>query len=424
MARPNPPTGTLTRLEVTDRRSPRRRRRGARIVPWLMLLGLAALIVVGGLTLLRPVIADWIVGLAESNPQALSVPFVADLVGERLGDRLTTPAGSDPTPVAFEVKAGVTADQVASALQLAGLLKDPFAFRYLAKTSGQETSIEAGTYELRQTMSPKDVLTALQSAQIVPVKVALREGLRIEQISAYLQTLPLPPNTASEFYDLAEAPTDALRADFPFLAELPEGGTLEGFLSAGTYDVYPWATGEDIVRLLLGQWARATAAADPIADAKKQGLDFYDVLTIASIVEREAGVDADRAKIAGVFWNRVKAKMPFESDVVVIYGADTVALSKIDFSQWPTYFFWAGLTSGSYGSYKLPAALAGYQSYQHVGMTAGPIVTPTLASIEAAIHPDTKDGYLYFVLKNDGSKTMAFAKTYAQHLRNVAMYLP
>jgi UPF0755 protein len=423
MARSSAPSGTLSRLEVTDRRRPRARRRGARILPWLMLLGLAAIIVVGGLTLLRPVLADWMLGLAESNPQALSVPFVAELVGEKLGDRLTTPGGSDATPVAFEVKTGDTADQVAAALQLAGLLKDPFAFGYLARTSGQETSIEAGSYELRQTMSPKEVLAALQSAQIVPVKVALREGLRIEQISAYLQTLPLPPTTAKEFYDLAEAPTDALRADFPFLAELPEGKTLEGFLAAGTYDVYPWATGEDLVRLLLGQWARSTAATDPIAEAKKAGLDFYDVLTIASVVEREAGVDADRAKIAGVFWNRVKAKMPFESDVVVIYAADTVALSKLTFSEWPTYFFWAGLKS-AYGSYKLPAALAGYQAYQHIGMIAGPIVTPTLASIEAAIHADTKSGYLYFVLKNDGSRTMAFARTYAEHLRNVAKYLP
>jgi UPF0755 protein len=423
MARPSAPSGTLSRLEVTDRRAPRGPRRGARLLPWLMLLALAALIVVGGLTLLRPLVADWALGLAESNPQALSVPFVADLVGEKLGDRLTTPGGSDPAPVAFEVKAGDTADQVATALQLAGLLNDPFAFRYLAKTSGQDTTIEAGVYELRQTMSPKEVLATLQSAQVVPVRVALREGLRIEQISAYLQTLPLPSTTASEFYQLAEAPTDALRADFPFLSELPEGHTLEGFLAAGTYEVYPWATGEDIVRLLLGQWARSTDTADPIAEAKKAGLDFYDVLTIASVVEREAGVDADRAKIAGVFWSRVKAKMPFESDVVVIYGADTVALSKLDFSAWPTYFFWAGLKS-SYSSYKLPPELAGYQAYQHIGMIAGPIVTPTLASIEAAIHPDTKNGYLYFVLKNDGSRTMAFARTYAEHLRNVAKYLP
>ncbi|MFI5254637.1 MAG: endolytic transglycosylase MltG, partial [Candidatus Limnocylindrales bacterium] len=182
-----------------------------------------------------------------------------------------------------------------------------------------------------------------------------------------------------------------------------------------------WASGEDIVRLLLKQWGDLTAAADPVGAAEKAGLDFYDVLTIASIVEREAGVDADRAKIAGVFWNRLKAKMAFESDVVVIYGADTVELSKIDFSAWQGYYFWGPLKT-SYNSYKLPAALAGYQAYQHVGMIAGPIVTPTLKSIEAALNPDTKDGYLYFVLKNDGSRTVAFAKTYAQHLRNVQKY--
>lgn len=424
MARPGgPQSGTLSRLEVTERRTPTGPRRGARVLPWIALIVLALIVVVGGLALLRPVIASWVLGIAESNPQALSVPFVADLVGEQMGDRLDAPAGSDPTPVAFEVKSGATADEVTAALESAGLVTDAFAFKYLAITSGQETSIEAGTYELRKTMSPKEVLATLQSAKIVPVRVALREGLRIEQIAAYLQTLALPPSTASEFHDLAIAPPDALVADYPFLAELPAGASLEGFLGAGTFEVYPWATGEDIVRMLLGQWQELTKAADPIAAAKAKGLDFYDVLTIASIVEREAGVDADRAKIAGVFWNRLKAKMAFESDVVVIYAADTVALSKIGFSAWPDYFFWAPLTT-SYGSFKLPPELAGYQAYQHVGMIAGPIVTPTLKSIEAAISPDRKDGYYYFVLKNDGSRTMAFAKTFAEHVRNVNKYLP
>jgi UPF0755 protein len=424
MAHPTgPQPGTLSRLEVTNRQAPRGPRRGARILPWLALLALALVIVIGGLTLLRPIIAGWVYGIAESNQQALTVPFVADLVGEKLGDLVDTPYSSDATPVPFEVKSGATAAEVASALHEAGLLDDPFVFVYLAVTGSQASSIEAGTYELRRTMSPKDMLKTLQSAQVVPVKVALREGLRIEQISAYLQTLALPPTTAREFYDLAEAPTAALRTDYPFLSTLPEGRSLEGYLAAGTFDVYPWATGEDIVRLLLGQWGRMTAASDPVGAAAAAGLDFYDVLRIASVVEREAGVDADRAKIAGVFWNRVKKDMAFESDVVVIYGWDTIQLSKQDFSAWPNYFFWDAIGK-PLGSLEFPKELAGYQAYQHVGMIDGPIVTPTLKSIEAALTPDTKTGYLYFVLKNDGSKTMAFAKTYAQHLINVRKYLP
>jgi UPF0755 protein len=387
------------------------------------LLALAALIVVGGLTVLRPVIGEWALGLAKSNPQALTVPFVADLVGQQLGERVSAPAGTDGSPVAFEVKTGANAAQVAGALHDAGLIADAFVFQYLAVTSGQATSIEAGVYELRKTMSPKEVLKSLQSAQVVPVKVGLREGLRIEQIAAYLQTLPLPPGTAREFYDLAHAPTAALRTDFDFLATLPEGRSLEGFLGAGTFDVYPWASGEDIVRLLLGQWRRLIEAADPIAAADKAGLDFYDVLTVASVVEREAGVDADRARIAGVFWNRVRVKMAFQSDVVVIYGWDTIELSKLDFSAWKKYFFWATIGQ-PLADLVFPDELAGYQSYQHVGMIAGPIVTPTLKSIEAAIAPDIKDGYLFFVLKNDGSRTVAFAKTFAEHQRNVRKYLP
>ena len=429
MARPasQPPAqrrGTLTRSEVSSRRrppGPGGARRGLRVAPWAMLLGLAALVLLGGFLLLRPAIAGFVVGIAESNPQSLTVPFVADLVAEDLGDALTTAAGSDPAPVPFEVPAGATASQVADALYEAGLLSEPLVFEYVAITGGRADSIQAGVYELRATMTPGEILATLQDAPVQTVTVALREGLRLEQITAYLQTLPLGGAVARDFYDLATAPTPELRADFPFLDALPEGRSLEGFLGAGTYEVYPWVSGDDLVRMLLDQWRRLTSEADPLAAAKAGKKDFYEVLTLASIVEREAGVDAERALIAGVYQNRIDRGMLLNADPTVYFAWDTVQLGQLEFARWQEYAFWNPIGRPLAGV-DLPEALAGYQTYQRRGLVPGPICTPTVASIQAALRPDTKAGYLYFVLKNDGSRTHAFAKTYEEHRANLKKY--
>lgn len=429
MARPaaratSTPRGTLTRTQMPNGRRGRGEgggRRGLQLVPWLILLGLAALVLFGGFTLLRPAVAGLVVGIAEANPQALTVPFIADLVAEDLGDALTKPSGTDPTPVAFEVPSGATASQVSGALHDAGLVSDPLVFEYVAITGGRAEALQAGVYELNATMTPQQILSTLQDAPLRTLIVALREGLRLEQITAYLQTLALGDGIAQDFYDLATTPTDELRADFPFLAALPAGRSLEGFLGAGTYQVYPWVTGDELVRLLLDQWRRQSAEVDPIAAAKAADKDFYEVLTLASIVEREAGVDAERALIAGVYQNRVDEGMLLNADPTVYYGWDTVQLEGLDFGHWQEYAFWRPIGRPLAGV-DLPEALAGYQTYQRLGLVPGPICTPTLASIEAALHPDTKEGYLYFALKNDGSRTHAFAKTYQEHLANLKKY--
>ncbi|HEY8198772.1 MAG TPA: endolytic transglycosylase MltG [Candidatus Limnocylindrales bacterium] len=391
----------------------------------LAIAGLALLIVVAGAVLLRPAIGEWAVGFAESNPQALRMGFVADLVAGSLGSQLTDPVSDDTTPIPFEVPSGATASEVAANLAKAGLVSKALVFEYAAITTDQADSLQAGTYELTRAMTPQQILVALQDAPVLTVSVGLREGLRLEQIAAYLQTIGLRPEAAKEFYDLARAPTAKLRADYPFLSALPEGRSLEGFLAGGTYEVYPFATGEEIVRLQLDEFGRQLEVAGVVKAAKAVDRKLYDVLTLASIVEREAAVDADRALVAGVYTNRLDKKtwptQLLQSDPTVIYAWDSAKLDKLDFKDWPKYFFWK--TVGKpLASLEVPKTYQGYQTYQQPGLPAGPIATPTMASIEAALDPDTKDGYLFFYLKNDGSKRQAFAHTYEEHLANIKKY--
>jgi len=389
------------------------------------ILCLAVLIVAVGVVLLRPALSDWAVGVAGSNPQALRMGFVADLVADALGDELTAPVSDDTTPVPFVIDSGATASEVAASLAGAGLVSRPLVFEYAAITSGQADELQAGTYELTAAMTPQEILATLKQAPVLTISVGLREGLRLEQIAAYLQTLDIRPEAAREFLELARKPTAELRADYPFLETLPEGRSLEGYLAAGTYEVYPFVTGEEIVRLQLDEFGRRLQEFDAVAAAKKDGRDFYDVLTLASIVEREAAVDADRPLVAGVYADRLDKEIwptrLLQSDPTVIYAWDSAKLDDLELDQWPEYFFWKTIGK-PLASLEVPKAYQGYQTYQTPGLPSGPIATPTMASIKAALDPDTRKGYLFFYLKNDGSKRQAFARTYEEHLANIRKY--
>ncbi len=163
----------------------------------------------------------------------------------------------------------------------------------------------------------------------------MRFGRRIEQIVAYLQQevekgeLELDPK---EFLRLARNPTKAMREEYRFLAQAPSGSSLEGFLQGGTYEVPVDITAEELVFLMLDEWDKTTTKY--VAQARKQGISFYDALIIASLVEREAKVDSDRRKIAGVYWNRLDPKVNGETgglmqaDPTVVYATDSMALER------------------------------------------------------------------------------------------------
>ncbi len=392
--------------------------------------GLLVVLVMGALVLLvlasvgRPLLRTLAVDIAQANPQSMRVPFLADLVREQLGSQLTDPAGDDASPVQFVVPAGASAADIANLLAGQQLLTEPLAFEFVAITSGESGSIQAGTYYLNQQMTPTQLLAALQDP--VPVNpyitMALRSGLRIEQITAYLETLPLQKDVAKDFYDLASKPTAALRADYPFLAALPDGRSLEGFLGWGTFSLKPDASGEGIVRLLLTTWATQVGQTI-VTEATTQGAAFYHTLTLASIVNKEVAVDSERPLVAGVYANRLDPKKwstgLLNADPTVFYANDTMQLAVLPLDQWQKYSFWNPVTIANV---KPPAALESYQTYDHAGLPDGPICSPTLPDIQAAAAPATSTGYLFFVAKNDGSHTHAFAKTNADFQKLLKQY--
>ncbi len=394
------------------------RREGRHTLRFLVFaLALGALVLGALVTVLRPALVRGVVAWADDNPTALRLPFVADLVREDLGAALTTPAGTSDVPVEFEVNPGDTIPVVAARLREAGLVTNERAFVFEATLDDLGSRLEAGRYLIAGNLTPGQVAEALapeRKITVTTIDVTFREGLRLEQIVAKLQTVASSVDP-KRFYDLVTKPPASLVDTYPFLADR-KWPSLEGFLYPATYtlrtDAQDPTTADDLVRMMLDQFAEHVGA-DRLAAAQKAG-GLAKVLVLASIVEREAALDDERALIAGVYQNRLDHKPAIlNADPTILYGIDTLNLDGLAFDEWQTYYFWK--TAGRpLKDVNLPGDLGGFQTYQRAGLPPWPICTPSDASIDAALDPDTKAGYFYFVAIPDGGGKHAFAKTAGQ----------
>jgi UPF0755 protein len=380
-------------------------------------LALAGLVLVAMFTVLRPLVVRGVVSWADDNPSALRLPFVADLVREDLGSALTTPAGTSGIPVEFTIEDGDTVPVVAARLQQAGIIASERAFVFEATLDDLGSHLQAGNYLVTGNLTPAQVVSALQPEHRITVTtmgLTIKESLRLEQIVGKLQTIQSGVDP-QRFYDLVTRPPAALVDAYPFLADRT-WKTLEGFLYPATYtlrtDAQDPTTADDLVRMMLDQFGQHVDAGRLAAAKKAGGLD--KVLVLASIVEREAALDEERPLIAGVYQNRLDHKPAIlNADPTILYALDTLNLRSMAFDEWQTYFFWK-LAGRDLNTIDLPGDLAGFQTYQRAGLPPAPICTPSLASIDAALDPNTKAGYFYFVAIPDGGGKHAFAKTSAE----------
>jgi UPF0755 protein len=400
----------------------------------LFLLILAVVVLAVMMTVARPMVRMLVVPLAEDNPGALRIGLVQDLVREDLGAQLTQPAGNDATSVEFLVESGDTPATLAPRLEADGIITSQRAFLFEARMNDLGAQLNAGRFALALNLTPAEVVDGLVNNRIViaTVAVTFREGLRIEQMAAKLQTVTGSQVDAKAFYDLAMKPTDSVLGDYPWLLDekvRPKGSSLEGFLYPATYtlrvgDATP-TTAEDLVRMMLDAFYERVGP-ERLEVPAERGLTFHQVLTLASIVEREAVLDDERPLIAGVYQNRID-RVPsvkhglLQADPTVIYAVDTVNLGEYG-PDWVSYLFWTVPKEGSLKDQPLPESLAGYNTYVVQGLPPGPIATPSLASLDAALVPNTKIGYTYFVAIPEGKGAHDFSKSLAEHEKKLKKY--
>lgn len=306
------------------------------------------------------------------------------------------PAG---TPVVFQVQQDESIDSIAERLHEAGLIRSPAYFKLRIRLSNADTRIRAGRFTLYTGMSVDQIIRTLTTAPGVQVvRVRFQEGWRAEQYADELVRVGIL-SSPQQFLDVLQASRWQTR--FPFLADVPSTATVEGFLFPDTYEFRIDATPEEIVETLLQNFDRRVPAEDR-AHAQELGRTFYQVLIIASIVEREAVIPEERPIIASVFYNRLRENMPLQADPTVQYALGSPQ------DWWPSLDNLPDLATVD----------SLYNTYRYAGFPPGPICNPSRASIEAALSPAQTD-YLYFVTRGDGSGAHVFARTYEEHVRNI-----
>jgi UPF0755 protein len=390
------------------------------------------LIVVGGWYAARPMIGPAVESIFEDSPGIVNVPLVQDLLAAEFADRIDTPAGSSDEEIEFVIAPGEAVADIQANLVDAGLLTDESAFNYAMVRDRVDQLIKPGTYTMTPQITPAGIVARFKGDPDPPtpmITLDMRPGRRIEQTVAYLQQeveredidFQLDPN---EFKRLARNPTNKLREQYTFLQQAPADATLEGFLYPATYEVPVDITAEELLQRMLQTWGERMGPF--VTQARNKGVDFYDALIIASLVEREAKAGKDRPKIAGVYWNRLDKKVYkgqtgglLQADPTVVYATDSMALADLGVKNWDEYVFWDLLGVGDYSAVEVDPQYASFQTYQNEGLPDWPIATPTVASMKAALNPATKSGNLFFYAC-PGSDTHTFAKTAAQHNRNIA----
>jgi UPF0755 protein len=330
---------------------------------------------------------------------------------------LNQAAGDDPSPIPFSVEPGETAGDVAQRLADEGLVVNGEVFRRYMTYHGLDVSLEAGTYTLRGTMTMHEIGQALQQGGSEGVTVTIPEGWRLEQVAWLLEQQGLM--RSDDF--IAQAHTSG--PDYPWLAGRPPGASLEGFLFPDTYELATDATPAQVIELMLATFDLRAApeiasrlAGKAIFDIELgdyRAMTAYDIVTMASIVEREAVVPEERPIIASVYYNRLDP-VYVEETALRLSADPTVQYAKGYDPE--TGNWWNPMLPGEGLTLDSP-----YNTFRQQGLPPGPICSPGLASILAALNPAETD-YLYFHAVGDGSHV--FATTLEEHLQNQQRYTP
>jgi UPF0755 protein len=302
------------------------------------------------------------------------------------------PARPGAEPQLVTIPAGSSTRDVADLLQQEGLVRDANVFRYYARYRKLDAALQGGEYELSAAMTPEEILQKLARGEVVVRRFTIPEGLTVAEIADLLAEKQLVDRERF----LQAAATSKLAE--PYLpSDVPLAQPLEGYLFPSTYDYRPGVTEAEILEMMFAGWQQVfTPALQEKANAL--GLTIHQAVTLASIIEEEAQAAAERPVISGVYHNRLEIGMKLDADPTVAYAVGKPVGEPL---------LYADLEVESL-----------YNTYRNPGLPPGPIASPGLASLEAAVSPAEHD-YWYFVAKADGSGEHYFAATLDEQDANI-----
>ena len=372
-------------------RAGRPRQASARGPVFFALLVMAAAAAVA--VLARPLLVDAVVGLADDHDTLLRQSFVRSIVGPRVAPDTTVPADPNGLSREFVVKRGENASQIAAALQRAGLVRSALAFKYVLYENGRESTLQSGTYTVSPALTPADIARLFEKAPGEQAALRIIEGWRLSEVATAVAKA-FPKVSREEFIAAAVVGP----RNNTVLAGLDPKTPLEGFLFPDTYFLRPDATATQIVDLLLDTFERRVGPTLRTA-ASERKVAIYDLVKLASIVEREARDRKESPTIAGLYQNRLDIGMKLDADPTIQYAlGDWRELSLADL--------------------KIDSP---YNTYRVAGLPPTPIANAGQAALEAAAKP-AKNPYFFFVAKNDGTGDHAFAVTLDEQEANRVKY--
>ena len=385
-----PVYGGPVRAPVRGRARPPRKRSSAGPAVFVLVIVVAALAL---FFLARPLATGAIVQAADDHDTLLRQSSVRAIIAPTVEPLVDVPADPNAKTVDFTVRRGANASQIAADLLSAGLIKSALAFKFVLFESGTENALQTGTYKVSAALSPRDLATLFQKAPGDQVALRIIEGWRLTEVAVAVNKA-FPSISAA---DVTAAAVVGTRNNF-VLSGLDPKTSLEGFLFPDTYFLRPDATADQIIGILLDNFETKAGPALRTAAAARS-VAIYDMVKLASIVEREARDRKESPTIAGVYQHRLDIGMKLDADPTIQYAKGT----------------WDEL---SLDDLKLDSP---YNTYLNAGLPPSPIANPGLAALQAAAQPEKTD-FLYFVAKGDGTGDHAFAKTLEEQEANRVKY--
>lgn len=300
-----------------------------------------------------------------------------------------------------EIPSGASTEIIANILENENLIRDELVFRLFVRRHNLGQSFMAGRYSLSPSMSLEQIVQKIQIGDTYSetVWVTIPEGFTVEKIAIRLDELGLVDG--DNFLELGrKAPEDIIEA-FPMIGGSSDPDIeyqLEGYLFPDTYEVFPDAGEDFIIKMMLHRMEEILNELDYKDIIGKKGLSLHELLIIASLIEREARVDHERAKVASVIYNRLEIGQRLQIDATIQYILEE-----------PKEFL-------LYKDLEIPSP---YNTYLVDGLPPGPIASPGRASIDAALNPERTD-YFYYNYKYDGSGEHYFSRTLQEHYENVS----
>lgn len=305
-------------------------------------------------------------------------------------------------PIEVTITPGMRAQKIAEMLEEDGLIRNSFLFSAWMKLKDEGSRFQAGVYKLTPGMTREEIVAKFNAGDIVAaatIKFTIPEGFTVQQIATRLADAGVVDKT--KFLDAAKQ--SWLWTGSVWTSELPANGSLryplEGYLFPDTYEFKRGVTEIEIINRLLTELDRKLdqLPEDWQTVLEERGLTVHELLTIASLIEREVVIDEERPIVSSVIQNRLRKKMPLQIDATIQYLLDKQKEKLLN------------------EDLKVESP---YNTYLNPGLPPGPIAAPSYKSIEAALYPDETD-YYYYVTKKDGTNTHLFAVTYKQHQKNI-----